>query len=114
MATTLIPDTVPDTWSSTPASVTMNNGDPTGNDFALTGQEIVYVKNEDVGTQILNITSVACAHGRTGNIAQSMGTGAHYVFPYFTRDGWMGGAGRLAMTPAVAGIKIAVLRLPRR
>lgn len=84
-----------------------------GASFALTGKEVLLVRNDNGAAQTVTITSVADGKNRTGTItAYSVGIGEYAVFPPFKKDGWAQASGLLYIAASAADVYFAVLRLP--
>lgn len=80
---------------------------------ALTGREIVLVRNDDVGAQTVTFTSTPDEKGRSGDItAYSVGAGETAMFGPFGLKGWQQADGNLYFEASDAGMMIAVVRTP--
>jgi len=92
--------------------LTWTAADPTNkNQVTLTGREILLVRNDNVGTQAVTITSVADPYGRTKDMTKTVGIGGYHSFGPFTREGWSTG-GQLLIDAAAADVFFCVVRLP--
>lgn len=88
-----------------------------GNAFALTGKEVLLVRNTDgTAAHSFTITSVADERRRTGDIANySLGPGEFAAFAFSGRDalaGWRQSDGTARISADSNLIEFAVLRLP--
>ena len=84
-----------------------------GAGFAMSGRELLIVRNPTAGALTATITSVADRRKRTGNItAYSIGAGELAVFGPFPPEGWQQSDGQLYIAGSAAGLEFAVLRLP--
>lgn len=89
--------------------------DVDGNSFPLTGKELLLVRNDEgaAAAKTVTVESVACEHGRTGDInAQSIADTKVYVMPFFKSDGWLQTDRSVHVVAEDDNIKLAVLRLP--
>lgn len=84
-----------------------------GNDFDLTGEEIVIVRNVNVGAQTITITSAPSPiTKRVANItAISIPADAVRVFQKFTVAGWRQTDGKLYIDTSHADVEVAVVRI---
>lgn len=124
--TALTVTSVPSSYANTTAVITWNTAsilvpdvDPDvsvdGDNFALTGKELLLVRNTvgDASAKTVTVDSVACQHGRTGDIdAQSIPDTKVYVMPMFKSDGWLQTDRSVHVAAEDDNIKLAVLRLP--
>ncbi len=85
-----------------------------GNDFTLTGDEIVIVRNVNVAAKTITITSFSSPiTGRVGHItAFSIPAAGIRVFQKFTVAGWRQADGKLYIDVEHADVEIAVVRIP--
>ena len=95
-------------------TLTMTAGDASnGNQFTLTGREVVILHNTGVSTRTYTISSVADPYGRTGDITtQNITAGAYMALGPFGIDGWRQTDGYLYLTVSHADVKIGVYTLP--
>lgn len=83
-----------------------------GHEYAITGKEILIVRNGNVGAQTVTITSCADPYNRTGNITTySIGVGEYAIFPQFQLTGWQQADGYLWVDFSAADEEYIVLRL---
>ena len=83
-----------------------------GNQVALTGREMVLIRNDDAGAQTVTFTSVKDRIGRTGDIsAYSIPATEEHLFGPFALEGW-DSAGKLLFTCSDVDMKIAAIRIP--
>lgn len=83
------------------------------NQVALTGKEMLIVRNDNAGAQTVTINSVADSYARTGDItAYSIGAGEYAFFGPFPVAGWRQTDGNLYLEGSHADIKFAVIKLP--
>lgn len=79
----------------------------------LTGKEMLYVENTDVGAQTITIYSVDDILGRSEDITtESIAAGAVHIFGPFPQDGWMQADGFLYFDASDPLVKITVIRVP--
>ena len=103
----------PGTIAADAADFTWEAGDAAnGNDFTPTGEEMLLVRNDDVGAQTVTITTVADEKSRTGDItAYSIGAGEYAFFGPFAVDGWRHPDGKIHVAVSDANIKFALVRV---
>jgi hypothetical protein len=83
-----------------------------GAEFTLTGQEIVIVRNGNVGAKTVTVTSYADPMNRTGDItAYSIGAGEYAILPQFQPQGWSNPSGKLHLAVNAADLEFLVIRL---
>lgn len=85
-----------------------------GNKFTMTGQELLLARNvHATDAKDVVITSVACSHGRTGNVTQALAAGAVRSFgPFKRKDGWVQSDGMLYVLGEDANVEFAVINMP--
>jgi hypothetical protein len=86
-----------------------------GNNFVLTGKEIVLAKNAHADTaRTVTIVSVNDPYGRTKDMtAISIAAGKIYAFgPFTNRMGWLQSNGKMFLQGSTTDIKFAVLTIP--
>lgn len=84
-----------------------------GNQFVLTGNEIIIVRNTDVAQQTVTVTSVADPYGRTNDITgHAIAAGALAVFGPFPAIGWKQTDGMLYISGSSANLRVSVIKLP--
>lgn len=86
-----------------------------GDKFSFTGRELVLVRNANgaAAAKTVTVESVACAHGREGDInAQSIADTKIYVLPFFKAAGWEQTDKQIYLQGEDSDIEFAVLRLP--
>lgn len=112
--TDLTPITIPTRWSTTPVALTWTAADVSnGNQFTLSGDEIVLVHNNDVGAQTITVTSSPDPYGRSADIdAVSIPAGEYRVLQRFPVDGWQQSDGKLYIDASDADVRFAVIKLP--
>lgn len=83
-----------------------------GASFTLTGEEVLLVRNDNVGAQTITIDSVVDPYNRTGNITTySIGIGEYAAFR-LARPGWAQTNGLLYFAASAADVFFSVIRLP--
>lgn len=83
------------------------------NSFALTGREIILVRNDNAGAQEITISSVVDAYNREGDIeAYSVGIGEYAMFGPIPLDGFRQSDGLCYLEAAVADVYFAIIRFP--
>lgn len=81
--------------------------------FALTGRELILVKNDDAASQTYTINTVADPYGRTKDItANSIAAGAIHVVGPIGLIGWQQTDGNLYLEASDTDVKFAVITLP--
>jgi len=86
-----------------------------GNKFAVTGREILIMRNDNVGAQTVTINSVADEKNREGDItAYSLATGDYAIFTggLTNARGWKQTDGTITLLASAADIFVAAIRLP--
>lgn len=79
----------------------------------LTGKEMIIAKNTGVTSRTVTVSSVACVHARTGDVAaQVILGGVTRMFGPFPQDGWMQSDGYLYFQASHAEVVFSVIRLP--
>lgn len=110
---TLTPQVLPGPFEANPYMVvTWAAADvANGNQFRLTGEQILLVRNDDVGAQTVTVTSAAL-NGRTKDVtALSLAAAATVAFSKFNSPGWQQSDGMLYFSGAHANIKFAIIDL---
>lgn len=112
--TELTPITAPTRWSITPVELEWTAADAVnGNQFTLTGVEVLLVHNSSGGALTVTVTSAADPYGRSSDIdAHSIPASEYRVLQRFPVDGWQQNDGKLYVDGSAAGILFAVIRLP--
>lgn len=84
-----------------------------GNDFIITGKELLLVQNSDSSAHTFTATSVPDQLNRTGDITTySMAAGEFAAFSFSNIAGWKQADGKVWLAANSNLIKFAVLRLP--
>lgn len=84
-----------------------------GASVTLTGNEILLVRNGNVGAQTVTITSVVDDLNRSGDITTySVGAGEYAVFGPFKEKGWKQSTGLLHFAASATDVEFAVLKMP--
>lgn len=82
-----------------------------GNQFTMTGGEIIWFRNSGGSPYTVTLTSVADSLGRTGHItAYSIGAGEVAVFGPFPTYGWRQSNGKFYIDVENTAVKIQVVR----
>lgn len=105
---------LPTKYATTPTLVTWEAADvANGNDFTLTGDEVLLVRNVSADTPYtVTVTSAADERGRLGHItAFEVDFGEMFVFQRFAQLGWRQSDGKLWISGSNASIEFAVLNL---
>lgn len=103
--TPLAADSADFTWTNAGASYADGAG------FALTGRELLLVRNNNVAAQTITIQSTNDAYNRKGDITNyQIGAGEFAVFGPFPKDGWAQADGMLYFAASAADVAFAVLR----
>lgn len=112
--TEVTPITIPTRFSTTPVELVWVAADvANGNQFTLTGDEILLARNDAAGAQTVTVASFADAFGRIGDIdAHSIDPGEYRVLQRFPVEGWQQNDGKLYVNASDAGVFLAVIRLP--
>ena len=83
-----------------------------GAGFPMTGQEILLVRNDNIGAQTITIEGPVDKYNREGDITTySIGAGEFAVFPSFPKEGWVQADGQLYFEVTAADLYFAVIRL---
>ncbi len=103
----------PGTVSADAADFAWEAGDNVnGNDFSPTGEELLLIRNDNVGAQTVTITTVADKLGRTGDITTySVGIGEYAVFGPFAVEGWRQTDGKIHVACSAADVMFALMRI---
>ena len=111
--TALTPIDCPLQWATTPATLTWTAADNVnGNEFTWTGKEILLVRNDDVGAQLVTIDSVPDPYTREGDQTQSVPAGAYRIFGSpFPSTGWLQADGKIYVDAASANVMLAVITI---
>ena len=81
-----------------------------GVQFPVTGREFILIQNTAVGAQTFTVASVACTHGRTGDITTySLDPNEFAWLPLGAKDLYGSADGTMTITMSDVGIKVAVL-----
>ena len=81
-----------------------------GVQFPVTGREFILIQNTAVGAQTFTVASVACSHGRTGDITTySLDPNEFAWLPLGAKDLYGTASGTMTITMSDVGIKVAVL-----
>lgn len=114
--TALTKTSAPGPYPTAGTTLTWNDADSAnGNDFAMTGRDLVLVRNgHAVTTKTYTVTSAADSQGRTKNItAESLTAGAVVVLgPFRNKSGWAQASNKFYIDGEDNNIKIAVILLP--
>lgn len=81
------------------------------NSFALTGKEIILVRNDNVGVQTVTLTSIADPTSRTGNVTKAVSAGEYAVFQASDLTGWMQSDGLFYLQAVVNDVFFSIIRL---
>lgn len=104
----------PGSYATSGTAITWTAADATnGNQFTLTGKQLVLVYNSDTSAHSVTVTSSADEYGRSGDItAESVAAGAYKMFGPFKLPGWVQTDGNLYLSADSATISFAVITLP--
>jgi hypothetical protein len=81
--------------------------------YALTGRELLLIRNDNAGAQTVTIESVIDEYNRESDITTySIGIGEYAMFGPFPKDGWGQTDGTLHGAVTAADLYLAVIRLP--
>ena len=81
--------------------------------FTMTGNQVLLVRNDNVGAQTITIQTVADDFNRTGNItAYSIGAAEFAAFPALKLPGWRQSDGKYRFAASATDVFFAVLTLP--
>ena len=84
-----------------------------GNEFVSSGNDLVYVKNTQAGTQTITFTSVDDPFGRDEDIpTYELLTGEYAVFGPFQVEGWRQTDNNVYFETSHADVLVAVFPLP--
>lgn len=114
--TALTKTTASGAYPTAGVTVTWNDADSgNGNDFAMTGRDLVLVRNGHASTnKTYTVTSAADGQGRSKNItAESLAAGAVVCLgPFRNKSGWSQTGNKFYIDGEDTNIKIAVILLP--
>jgi len=84
-----------------------------GNQFLMTGTELLLVRNTGGSSYTFTVTSVPNERGRSRNItAESIAAGAVRVLgPFKSKQGWATAGGTLEFTASNVAVEFAVIKL---
>ncbi len=80
------------------------------NSFVLTGREIILVRNDDVATKIVTLTSIADPQNRVGNVTKSVLANGYAAFSAAELTGWIQSDGLFYLEADDADVFFAILR----
>lgn len=106
--------TAPGAYAGSSTAVTMNAGDTgDGNQFSLTGRELVIIQNTDASSQTWTATSVDDRYGRSEDITtEAIAADAIRVFGPVALEGWQQTDGKFYFSASSTNVKFGVIRLP--
>ncbi|MEM3453499.1 MAG: hypothetical protein QW835_07755 [Candidatus Hadarchaeum sp.] len=112
--TALNPISVPHPYAAAAADLSWTAADAVnGNCFIFSGKEILLAQNTGTSEATITISTVACSHGRTGDIVKVLGAGNFCIFPaLYYAEGFMQADGKVYVNANSADVKLAVLRIP--
>jgi hypothetical protein len=114
--TALTKTSAPGGYPTAGVTVTWNDADSSnGNDFAMTGRDLVLVRNGHASAaKTYTVTSAADSQGRSKNItAESLVAGAVVCLgPFRNKTGWAQSSNKFYIDGEDNNIKIAVILLP--
>lgn len=95
------------------ADLTMAAADASNlNQFAASGNDLVFAHNSGASAYEITVTSVADAFGRTGSVtAFSLGAGEYAVFGPFKLAGWVQTDGKIYLQASNAAVKFGIVAL---
>ncbi|KKM90810.1 hypothetical protein LCGC14_1234820 [marine sediment metagenome] len=89
-----------------------NSDNAAGNDFVITGRQLLLVFNNDVGAQTFTISSVADQFGRKGDITTySLDAGEYAAFWFGNVVGWKQALNKILLASSNDNVQFAVLNL---
>ena len=111
--TELTPISVGTDWAIAPVAITWTAADnANGNYVDFTGKEILLVRNDNVGAQVVTVASVADKYGRTGDQTQAVPAAAYRMFGSpFPSMGWEQPGAILHIDAAAADVFLCVIKL---
>ena len=80
------------------------------NDFVLTGREIILIRNDDVGAQLVTLESIASDKGRTGDVTLTVAAAAYAMYQASSLGGWLQAGGKFFLKAADADVKVAIVQ----
>jgi len=112
----LTPDSILGPYPSSPSAgqfdVTLTAVDEvSGNEFALSGKEVLVFYNSGATDAGITLTSVADEQNRTGDLTATLGANEMAAFHVGALEGWRQTTGAFYFTGSISGLKVAVLRL---
>jgi len=114
--TALTKTTAPGPYPTAGTTLTWNDADSSnGNDFAMTGRDLVLVRNAHAtDPKTYTVTSAADSQSRTKDItAESLTAGVVVVLgPFRNKSGWAQTSNKFYINGEDTNIKIAVILLP--
>lgn len=110
--TALTPVECPAKWAILPTKITWTAADNVnGNSVAFTGKEILLVRNDNVGAQVVTVTSAPDKYGRTGNQTHTIPASEYWIFGSpFPAEGWVQADTTLYIDGAAADVFFCVLK----
>ena len=96
-----------------PMAATTGLSGSSGNQFVSSGNDLVYVKNTQAGTQTITFTSVDDPQNRQENItAYELLTGEYAVFGPFGTVGWRQTDNKIYFETSHIDVLVAIFALP--
>ena len=75
-----------------------------------TGREVIVFYNSGATPRVCTVTSIACSHGRTGDVSSTVGAGEFWVSPRIPLEGFRQTDGYIYFEAAHAEILVSVIR----
>ncbi len=111
--TALTPIDIPASYDATGVALTWSATDPAnGNYFVATGREIILIRNDDVASQTLTVSSVDDPYGRSESWTKAVAAAAYACSQLFPIIGYRQTNGQVYIDSTDADLKVCILRLP--
>ena len=110
--TPLTPVSCPTKWAILPNIMTWTAADNiNGNSVVWTGKEALLVRNDNVGAQVVTVTSAPDKYARSAHQTHNIPAGEYWVFGGdFPAMGWLQTDGTLFIDGAAADVFFCVLK----
>ena len=109
----LVPIECPTPWAILPIEMVWTAADNiNGNSIAFTGKDVLLVRNDNVGAQMVTVSSAPDKYGRSGDQTHLVPAGEYWVFGApFPAVGWQQADSLLWVDGAAADVFFCVIRI---